>query len=100
LQIADPEAEVWATTMMTVREAISKDPEILGGTTCFAGTRVPIRNLFDYLEGGNSIDYFLESFNWISRDQVLAVLEYSASNDIEEFEDLAETLQPGSYYSI
>jgi uncharacterized protein (DUF433 family) len=65
--------------MMTMQEAVWQDPDILGGTLCFSGTRVPVRNLFDYLEGGNGIDYFLESFNWISREQVVAVLEYSAT---------------------
>ena len=65
--------------MITIQQAVSYDPEILGGTLCFTGTRVPVRNLFDYLEGGNSIDYFLDSFNWITREQVVAVLEHSAT---------------------
>lgn len=65
--------------MMKIEQAISKDPEVLGGTLCFRGTRVPVRNLFDYLEGGHSVDYFLEAFDWISRDQVLAVLDQSAN---------------------
>jgi len=71
-------------TQMTMQQAVSTDPEIMGGTLCFAGTRVPVRNLFDYLEGGNGIDTFLDSFNWISRDQVLAVLEHSAARLEEE----------------
>ncbi len=57
--------------MMTIEKAVSRDPEILGGTLCFSGTRVPVRNLFDYLEGGSGIDTFLESFEWISREQVM-----------------------------
>ena len=72
---------------MTMRQAVSQNPDILGGTLCFAGTRVPVRNLFDYLEGGNSIDYFLDSFNWVSREQVLAVLNYSAKK-LEDEADL------------
>jgi len=64
--------------MMTVENAVSSDPEILGGTLCFSGTRVPIRNLFDYLQGGSGIDAFLESFDWISREQVTTALEHSA----------------------
>ena len=51
------------------------DPEIMSGAPCFAGTRVPIQNLIDYLEGGNSIDDFLEGFPTVSREQVIAFLE-------------------------
>ncbi len=51
------------------------DPEIMSGTPCFAGTRVPIQNLIDYLEGGDSIDEFLEDFPSVRRDQVISFLE-------------------------
>ena len=51
------------------------DPEILGGTPCFTGTRVPIKSLFDLLEKGRSLDYFLEHFPTVERDQAIAVLE-------------------------
>jgi uncharacterized protein (DUF433 family) len=51
------------------------DPEIMSGAPCFAGTRVPIQNLIDYLEGGDSIDEFLEDFPSVSHDQVIAFLE-------------------------
>jgi uncharacterized protein (DUF433 family) len=51
------------------------DPEIMSGAPCFAGTRVPIQNLIDYLEGGDSIDDFLEGFPTVSREQVVAFLE-------------------------
>ncbi len=51
------------------------DPEIMSGAPCFAGTRVPIQNLIDYLEGGDSIDEFLEGFPTVSREQVIAFLE-------------------------
>lgn len=54
---------------------ISVDPEILSGTPVFRGTRVPIVALFDHLEGGYSIDYFLEEFPSVSRDQVRSLLE-------------------------
>jgi len=53
------------------------DPEILGGTPVFYGTRVPIKNLFDYLESGESIDYFLEDFDGVKREQVIKILEMS-----------------------
>lgn len=53
------------------------DPEILGGTPVFFGTRVPIKNLFDYLESGESINYFLDDFDGVHREQVIKVLEMS-----------------------
>ena len=74
---------------MTMLQAVSHDPDILGGTLCFAGTRVPVRSLFDYLEGGNSIDYYLDSFNWITREQVVAVLEHSARKLEEEVDTIS-----------
>jgi uncharacterized protein (DUF433 family) len=54
---------------------VHSDPEILGGTPVFIGTRVPLRNLIDYLEGGNCLDEFLDDFPSVSRDQAIAVLE-------------------------
>lgn len=54
--------------------AILVDPEIQGGTPCFGGTRVPVKSLFDALERGRSIDYFLEQFPSVGREQVRAVL--------------------------
>ena len=51
------------------------DPDILGGTPCFTGTRVPIQNLVDYLEGGESIDEFLNGFPTVKREQVIAFIE-------------------------
>ncbi len=53
------------------------DPEILGGEAVFAGTRVPVRSLFDHLEAGETIEDFLEGFPGVSREQVIAVLEES-----------------------
>ena len=50
---------------------INIDPEILGGTPVFYGTRVPIKNLFDYLESGETIDYFLDDFEGVKREQVM-----------------------------
>ncbi|MDZ4659644.1 MAG: DUF433 domain-containing protein [Bythopirellula sp.] len=51
------------------------DPEILGGTPVFSGSRVPIESLFDYLKRGRSIDYFLEQFPTVRREQVEELLE-------------------------
>jgi uncharacterized protein (DUF433 family) len=56
---------------------INIDPEILGGTPVFFGTRVPIKNLFDYLETGDSIEVFLSDFESVKKDQVIKVLEMS-----------------------
>ncbi len=53
------------------------DPEKLGGTPVFRGTRVPIQNLFDSLETGESVEQFLEQYPTVSREQVIAVLEES-----------------------
>ena len=50
-------------------------PDIMSGCPVFTGTRVPIRNLVDYLEGGDSIDEFLEDFPGVTRDQVFRFLE-------------------------
>ena len=54
---------------------ISASDEIMGGTPVFTGTRVPVKTLFDYLEGGESIDDFLDGFPTVTRDQVIALLE-------------------------
>lgn len=63
---------------MKARAVVVIDPEIMGGTPCFAGTRVPIRNLLDYLEAGDSLDDFLEQFPTVSRAQAVEFLEQSA----------------------
>jgi len=60
---------------MTVGQVISSDPEIQGGTAVFAGTRVPVKNLIDYLEAGDSIELFLEDFPSVTREQAVAALE-------------------------
>jgi uncharacterized protein (DUF433 family) len=54
---------------------IISNPEILGGTPVFAGTRVPVKNFTDCLEGGESIDEFLDDFPSVSREQVIQFLE-------------------------
>jgi len=56
-------------------DPIKSDKDILGGTPCFAGTRVPVKSLFDYLEGGYTVDYFLAQFPTVKREQVMALLE-------------------------
>ncbi|NQT93661.1 MAG: DUF433 domain-containing protein [Lentisphaerae bacterium] len=62
---------------------IARSSEILGGTPVFAGTRVPVQNLIDCLEAGDSIDLFLYDFPTVSRDQVIAVLEAAKREMLE-----------------
>lgn len=54
---------------------VTSSPEILSGTPVFAGTRVPVQTLIDYLEGGETIDEFLEGFPTVKREQMTAFLE-------------------------
>ncbi len=58
-----------------IGKIINIDSEILGGTPVFSGTRVPIKNLFDYLEAGKTIDSFIEDFDTIKKEQILQLLE-------------------------
>lgn len=55
--------------------AVNIDPEIMGGTPVFTGTRVPIQTLFDYLEGGDSLEEFLDDFPTVSKERAVQVLE-------------------------
>ena len=61
--------------MVSTARAIHSDPDILGGTPVFVGTRVPVQSLFDYIEGGESLDEFLRQFPSVRREQAIAVLE-------------------------
>ncbi len=54
---------------------VVSDPEIMNGTPCFAGTRVPFKNLIDYLEGGHSLGEFLRQFPTVSRENAIQALE-------------------------
>jgi uncharacterized protein (DUF433 family) len=58
-----------------VTTVVHSDPEILGGVPVFVGTRVPFRNLIDYLEGGYSLEEFLDAFPSVKREQAIAALE-------------------------
>ena len=60
---------------MNRKGVVQSDPEVLGGTPVFVGTRVPVQSLFDYLEGGETVDEFLRQFPSVKREQVLAALE-------------------------
>jgi uncharacterized protein (DUF433 family) len=62
--------------MATAKQSlITSTPDILGGTPVFRGTRVPVQTLIEYLEGGQTIDEFLDGFPTVSREQVIAFLE-------------------------
>ena len=78
---------------MDIKKLISKDPEVLGGTPVFSGTRVPIETLFDHLESGVSLDEFLDDFPTVSRDQAVALLEIANkilnSKDLEKLYETA-----------
>ena len=60
--------------------AIKIDPQIQGGMPCFAGTRVPVKSLFDYLARGRTLDYFLEQFPAVKREQAIHVLQQSGDD--------------------
>ena len=60
-----------------MNKTINIDPEILGGTPVFYGTRVPIKNLFDYLETGETIEEFLNDFEGVKKEQVIWILDIS-----------------------
>jgi uncharacterized protein (DUF433 family) len=61
--------------MQTNQLPIHSDPDILGGTPVFVGTRVPVQTLLDYLEAGDPLDEFLQDFPSVSREHAVAVLE-------------------------
>ena len=63
--------------MEPLKGVVVSDSQILGGTPVFAGTRVPVKNLFDYLEAGDSLADFLQDFDYIPREHAVAVLEFS-----------------------
>ena len=79
---ADPEAlgprcerVNWPTEAIMDASLVSRDPEVMSGALCFAGTRVPVQGLFDYLEGSSSLEDFLEDFPSVKRANAVAVLE-------------------------
>ncbi|MFO0850238.1 MAG: DUF433 domain-containing protein [Gemmataceae bacterium] len=64
--------------MTATKSVVHSDPDILGGTPVFAGTRVPLKALFDYLGGGRPLAEFLEDFPPVSREQAVAALQLAA----------------------
>jgi uncharacterized protein (DUF433 family) len=68
---------------VALEDVVWADPERMSGAACFYGTRVPVKNLFDYLEGGQSMETFLEDFEGVSREQADAVLRLAMGSLLE-----------------
>ena len=62
---------------------VCRSPEVMGGAPVFCGTRVPVQTLLDYLEGGESIDQFLDGFPSVTREQVITFLEEAKDRLVE-----------------
>lgn len=77
MPIVTPKKEV------ALEEVVWTDPERMSGAPCFYGTRVPVKNLFDYLEGGQSLETFLEDFEGVSQEQADAVLRLAMNSLLE-----------------
>jgi uncharacterized protein (DUF433 family) len=73
-------------TMASSHKVISRDPEVLGGTPVFTGTRVPFQALLDYLEGGQSLNDFLDDFPSVTREAAIHVLEHAKTLVVSELE--------------
>lgn len=67
----------------TLASIVSVDPQIMHGTPCFAGTRVPVQTLLDYIEEGDTLDSFLKDFSTVTRDQAIQFLELAKQQLIE-----------------
>ena len=67
-----------------MESVIVKDPNVLGGEPVFRGTRVPFKTLTDYLEGGDTLDQFLEQYPTVSRDLAIAAIEEARSSLISQ----------------
>ena len=69
---------------MKETSVVHSDPNILGGTPVFVGTRVPVQALIDYIEGGHSLNAFLDDFPTVTRDMAIAVLEQAKAHLIAD----------------
>ena len=67
---------------MIPESVVHCDPEVMGGTPVFVGTRVPVQSLFDYLEGGETLNEFLRQFPSVKREQAIAALEMARDSVI------------------
>lgn len=75
LPVTSPLCYIVVMKAEDLRGIVHSDPEIMGGTPVFVGTRVPLENLIDYLEGGESVEDFLEAFPTVKREQAIAVIK-------------------------
>lgn len=66
--------------MSQLSQVVHRNPDILGGTPVFVGTRVPVHSLFDYLEGGETLDEFLRQFPSVGREQAIAALDLARAS--------------------
>ena len=73
--VPEPAGVNFAQEVTMDASLVKRDPEIMSGALCFTGTRVPVKNLFDYLEGSSSLEEFLEDFPSVSRARAVAVLD-------------------------
>jgi uncharacterized protein (DUF433 family) len=71
------------SAMTKEQPTVSRNPDVMGGTAVFRGTRVPVQTLLDYLEAGESIDDFLEGFPSVTREHVIAFLEEAKNRVVE-----------------
>ena len=71
-------AAAGGTHMPTLESIVTVDPEVMSGTPVFAGTRVPVKNLLDYLAAGDPLERFLDHFPSVRREQAVAALEIAA----------------------
>jgi len=71
---------------MNIKQLVEVDPEKMSGVPVFTGTRVPINHLFEYLEGGDNLDEFLNQFPSVTREQALGVLELSKESLLSQYE--------------
>ncbi len=74
---------------MNIKELVEVNPQKMSGVPVFSGTRVPIGHLFEYLEGGETVDQFLDQFPTVTREQVLGVLELSKESLLSHDEVVA-----------
>ena len=71
---------------MNIKDVVNVDPERMSGVPCFTGTRVPISHLFEHLEGGETLNEFLDQFPTVSHEQALAALELSKESLLSQYE--------------
>jgi uncharacterized protein (DUF433 family) len=73
--VLEMSSQLAKSSMAIVSRVVHSDPDILGGTPVFVGTRVPVKNLIDYLEAGESLEVFLDHFPSVTSEQAIAALE-------------------------